>query len=45
MWLLSDKDLEYSASHDHAVLGKVAEEFRSNYPSSVSASKSIPWLH
>ena len=36
---------QYSASHDHTVLGKVAEELRSNYPSSVWASKSIPWLH
>jgi hypothetical protein len=36
---------QYNASHDHAVLGKVAEELRSSYPSSVWASKSIPWLH
>ena len=35
---------QYSASHDHAVLGKVAEELRSSHPSSVWASKSIPWL-
>jgi hypothetical protein len=33
---------QYSASHDHAVLGKVAEELRSSYPSSVWASKSFP---
>jgi len=36
---------QYSASHDHTVLGRVAEELRSIYPSSVWASKSIPWLH
>jgi TolA-binding protein len=36
---------QYSASHEHAVLGKVAEELRSIYPSSVWASKAIPWLH
>ena len=36
---------QYSASHDHTVLGKVAEELRSKYPSSVWASKAIPWLH
>ena len=36
---------QYSASHDHTVLGKVAEELRSTYPASVWASKAIPWLH
>ena len=36
---------QYSASHDHTVLGKVAEELRKTYPSSVWASKAIPWLH
>jgi len=36
---------QYSASHDHTVLGKVAEDLRSSYPASVWASKSIPWLH
>jgi len=36
---------QYSANHDHTVLGKVAEELRSTYPSSVWASKAIPWLH
>ena len=36
---------QYSASHDHTVLGKVAEELRSSYPSSVWTNKSIPWLH
>jgi TolA-binding protein len=36
---------QYSASHDHTVLGKVAEELRSIYPSSIWASKAIPWLH
>ncbi len=35
----------YSASHDHTVLGKIAEELRKNYSSSVGESKSIPWLH
>jgi hypothetical protein len=34
----------YKASNDHTVLGKVAEELRSKYPSSVWASKAIPWL-
>ena len=34
----------YSAIHDHTVLGKVAEELQSTYPSSVWASKAIPWL-
>ncbi len=36
---------QYSASHDHTVLGKVAVELRNTYPSSVWASKAIPWLH
>jgi hypothetical protein len=36
---------QYSASHDHTVLGKVAEELRSKYPSSVWTSKATPWLH
>jgi TolA-binding protein len=36
---------QYSASHDHTVLGKVAQELRSIHPSSVWASKAIPWLH
>ncbi len=36
---------QYSASHDHAVLGKVAEALQKTYPSSIWASKSIPWLH
>ena len=35
---------QYKATNDHAVLGKVAEELRSTYPSSVWASKAIPWL-
>jgi len=34
----------YSASHDHTILGTVAEELRTTYPSSVWATKSIPWL-
>jgi hypothetical protein len=34
----------YKATNDHTVLGKVAEELRSTYPSSVWASKAIPWL-
>ena len=35
----------YKATNDHTVLGKVAEELRSRHPSSVWASKAIPWLH
>lgn len=35
----------YKATNDHTVLGKVAEELRNTYPSSVWASKAIPWLH
>jgi len=35
---------QYKASSDHVVLGKVAEELQSKYPSSLWASKSIPWL-
>ena len=35
----------YKATNDHTVLGKVAEELRRTYPSSVWASKAIPWLH
>jgi hypothetical protein len=34
----------YKATNDHTVLGKVAGELRSTYPSSVWASKAIPWL-
>ena len=34
----------YGATHDHTVLSKVAEELRTTYPSSVWASKAIPWL-
>jgi TolA-binding protein len=34
----------YKATNDHTVLGKVAEELRSRYPSSAWASKAIPWL-
>ncbi len=34
----------YKATNDHSVLGKVAEELRSAYPSSVWAAKAIPWL-
>jgi len=37
--------VQYSATQDHTVLGKVAEELRSKYPSSVWASKAVPWLH
>jgi hypothetical protein len=36
--------VRYKASNDHTILGKVAEELRSTYPSSVWASKAIPWL-
>jgi hypothetical protein len=35
----------YKATNDHTVLARVAEELRSTYPSSVWASKSIPWSH
>jgi TolA-binding protein len=35
----------YKATNDHTVLGKVAEELRNAYPSSVWASKATPWLH
>ena len=34
----------YKATNDHTVLGKVAEEMRSTYSSSLWASKAIPWL-
>jgi hypothetical protein len=34
----------YKATNDHTVLGSVAEELRSKYPSSVWAAKAIPWL-
>jgi len=36
---------QYKATNDHTVLGKAAEELRNTYPSSVWASKAIPWLH
>jgi hypothetical protein len=36
---------QYKATNDHTVLGKVAGDLRSTYPSSVWASKAIPWLH
>lgn len=35
----------YKATKDHTVLAKIAEELRSTYPSSVWASKAIPWPH
>jgi hypothetical protein len=34
----------YGATHDHTILTRVAEELRRTYPSSVWASKAIPWL-
>ena len=34
----------YKATNDHTALGRVAEELRRSYPSSVWASKAIPWL-
>ncbi len=34
----------YKATNEHTVLGMVAEELRSAYPSSVWAIKAIPWL-
>ena len=35
----------YKVTNNHTVLGKVAEELRNRYLSSVWASKAIPWLH
>ena len=35
----------YKATNDHTALSKGAEELRKTYPSSVWASKAIPWLH
>lgn len=34
----------YRGRNDHAALGQVAEELRKTYPSSIWASKAIPWL-
>ncbi len=34
----------YKATDDHTVLGTVAEKLQNTYPSSLWASKSIPWL-
>lgn len=34
----------YKATNDHTVLGQVAEDLRSKYPSSVWAEKAVPWL-
>lgn len=34
----------YKATANHAVLSEVAKELRSSHPSSVWASKAIPWL-
>ncbi len=34
----------YKATNDHTVLGKVAEELRRAHPTSVWASKAVPWL-
>lgn len=34
----------YKATNDHRALGEVAEELKRTYPSSVWASKAIPWL-
>jgi hypothetical protein len=34
----------YKATNDHTVLGRVAVELQRTYPSSVWASKAIPWL-
>jgi hypothetical protein len=34
----------YSATHDHVVLKKVAEELRKTYPASAWAVKVLPWL-
>jgi TolA-binding protein len=35
----------YKATNDHTALGKVAVELQETHPSSVWASKAIPWLH
>jgi TolA-binding protein len=35
---------QYKGTNDHTALGKVAEELRRRYPSSLWASKAIPWL-
>jgi len=35
---------QYKATNDHTILGKVAEDLRNQYPSSVWAAKAIPWL-
>ncbi|MBV9609778.1 MAG: hypothetical protein JO187_09490 [Acidobacteria bacterium] len=34
----------YQATKDHTVLGKAAEDLQKSYPSSVWASKAVPWL-
>jgi hypothetical protein len=34
----------YKGTNDHTVLGKVAEDLGKTYPSSVWATKAIPWL-
>jgi hypothetical protein len=34
----------YKGTNDHTVLGKVAEELRTTYSTSVWATKAIPWL-
>jgi hypothetical protein len=34
----------YKATNDHTVLSKSAEDLRKTYPSSVWASKAVPWL-
>jgi TolA-binding protein len=35
---------QYKATNDHTILGRVAEDLRKQYPSSVWAAKAIPWL-
>ena len=35
---------QYKATHDHTLLDNVAEELQRTYPSSIWASKAIPWL-
>ena len=34
----------YKGTHDHTVLGQVAEELRENAPDSVWTKKALPWL-
>jgi hypothetical protein len=35
----------YKKTNDHNVLGEVPEEFKSRYPDSIWALKTVPWEH